>query len=478
MRIPAAVFFAAFIGYLFWRELRRPDRDSISWVPFVWMFIAGSRFVSRWLHLEGQWNTLDAYAEGSPVDRWVFLLLIVWGSYVLSRRNIRWGRLLADNKWLVAYFLYCLLSMTWSNEPGLLAKRWIKDLGNPIMALVLLTERRPYEAIMATLRRLAFVWMPLSMLFIRWYPEFGRAYTPAGNIMYTGVADQKNTLGLSCLVVGISCAWTFLMKRDSADRYDLTIAAMVAWLLYMSNSKTSLACLVSVILILVYAARRASWQRPTRVITAFLSVVGLYVIGDAVFNIQDIWLNLLDRDPTLTYRTDIWTVLLSFNTDPFFGVGFMSFWTGDRMAAAWKAIGAPLNQAHSGYLEQYLNLGYIGVALIGAIALAAIVNVRDHLRIDYSAGVLRFCLVVAALLYNYTEASFYGINNMWVLFLVASIDPRGSTGERVSSALTARDSAAWPQRSNRARLVPAFEARTLRVKPPPRTRRLRARLGG
>ena len=27
-----------------------------------------------------------------------------------------------------------------------------------------------------------------------------------------------------------------------------------------------------------------------------------------------------------------------------------------------------------------------------------------------------------ALLYNYTEASFYGINNMWLLFLIAAID--------------------------------------------------------
>jgi len=422
MRIVAAIIFTAFISYLFWRDLRRPDRDSISWVPFVWMFIAGSRFVSRWFDLQPSGNALDGYAEGSPLDRTVFMLLILWGSVTLYRRQISWSRLLAGNKWLVAYFLYCLLSMTWSEEPQILAKRWAKDLGNPIVALVMLTEQRPYEAIVLTLRRLAFVWMPLSILFIRWYPEFGRAYSPAGAVMYSGVADQKNTLGLSCLVVGISCAWKLLMKRDAVDRYDFAIAAMVGWLLYMSNSKTSLACFVAAAFILVYAARSASSQRPTRLITATLLGVALYTAGDSLLNVTNYAFTLLGRDQTLTNRTEIWSILLSFRTNPFIGTGFMSFWTGDRMRAAWTAIGSPINQAHNGYLEQYLNLGYIGVSFIGLISLAAIVSVRRHLKEDYAAGVLRFCFIVTALLYNYTEASFYGINNIWLLFLVACID--------------------------------------------------------
>jgi hypothetical protein len=39
---------------------------------------------------------------------------------------------------------------------------------------------------------------------------------------------------------------------------------------------------------------------------------------------------------------------------------------------------------------------------------------------------LRLCLIAAAALYNYTEASFYGMNNMWVLLLIACIDISGN----------------------------------------------------
>ena len=52
---------------------------------------------------------------------------------------------------------------------------------------------------------------------------------------------------------------------------------------------------------------------------------------------------------------------------------------------------------------------------------------------DYPAAVLRFCLIVAALFYNYTEASFAGINNMWLLFLAAAIDASGARAEEFAS---------------------------------------------
>jgi hypothetical protein len=48
------------------------------------------------------------------------------------------------------------------DERTVLMKRWVKDLGNPIMALVILTERRPYEAVGVVLRRLTFLLRPLS----------------------------------------------------------------------------------------------------------------------------------------------------------------------------------------------------------------------------------------------------------------------------------------------------------------------------
>lgn len=96
------------------------------------------------------------------------------------------------------------------------------------------------------------------------------------------------------------------------------------------------------------------------------------------------------------------------------------------MRTVWKALGAGINQAHNGYLEQYLNLGYVGVGFIVGIIAAALLNIRKQLDSDSAAGLLRLCFVVVAILYNYTEASFYGINNMWLLLLLGCLDVSGT----------------------------------------------------
>jgi exopolysaccharide production protein ExoQ len=173
----------------------------------------------------------------------------------------------------------------------------------------------------------------------------------------------------------------------------------------------------------VYSARRTAFEHPRRLMIGTIAAVTLYTAADALFGVKNYVLSALDRDPTLTNRTEIWDIVLSFSTNSMVGTGFMSFWTGERMVAIWKALGAPLNQAHNGYLEQYLNLGFIGVGFIALITVATLASVWRHLQTDYSSAVFRFCIVVVALFYNYTEASFYGLNNMWVLFLAASIDP-------------------------------------------------------
>jgi exopolysaccharide production protein ExoQ len=427
----AAVLCVLFIGYLFRRDLSSRQAEPISWVPFVWMFIAGSRFVSQWLYLSAPLDSVEVYSEGSPVDRAVFLLLIVCGSIVLYRRDINWHRLLAQNKWLLAYFIYCLCSVAWTDDPYVLTKRWVKDLGNPIIALILLTEPHPYKAVITTFRRLAFLFLPLSVLFIKYYPELGRGYTPSGGVMYTGVGGQKNTLGLICLTVGISYGWYFLHRRQSIkarrEYYELAIIGQIAWLLYMANSRTSLVCLLTALGILAMSKIQFISARPTRILTLVVSCAVCYVFADQLFGVSDQVIILLGRDSTLTNRTVVWETVASFQANPLLGTGFMSFWTGERMTAAWTAIGAEINQAHNGYLEQYLNLGYVGVTFIVGIALLALLNVRKHLQADYSAGILRLSVIVAALMYNYSEAAWYGVNNIWMLFLVCSIDAVGAS---------------------------------------------------
>jgi hypothetical protein len=471
MQSLATVVCLLFIVYLFWTDLRGPDNSSSAlWVPLAWMFLAGSRWVSSWLDVGPTMASANDYAEGSPIDRAVFFALMVAGIVILARRKIDWQKMLLNNMWIVLYLLYCLASMTWSDDPTVLMKRWFKDLGNPIMALVILTERRPYEAVGVVLRRLTFLLLPLSVLFIRYYPELGRAYKADGSPMFTGVGHQKNDLGLMCLMVGIYVFWELLQRRDNTHPtfiqqhkiIAVVMIGMLSWLLHMSDSQTSFVCLVTAVLLLLLGRIASS---PATIFGVLLCAVVAWPLAE-ILNLKELALSFLGRDPSLTNRTELWQTLTTFAVNPFVGAGFMSFWTGARLEEVWNLFGPGVNQAHNGYLEQYLNLGYIGVAFIAVIVLSGLLRVRSHLNDDPTAGILRLCFIVSAVVYNYTEASFYGMNNMWVLLLLGCLEvPRQRDARFVDVSPSKQQTAQRTAGVRYQQWPPRFHAKGPRGKP-------------
>jgi hypothetical protein len=356
-------------------------------------------------------------------------MLIIAAVFVLMKRNVAWGRLLSRNKWLWIYFMYCGASIFWSDYPFVCFKRWVKELGNPIMILVILTEEKPYEAIGVLIRRLSFLWMPSSLLFCKYYPDLGRAYTPQGVQMLTGIGQQKNDLGLMCLVCGIYLSWKLVLIRNEGVKFtatghmvELIMLALVFWLLHLSQSATSMVCLIVAVSLFLIGRSKLISAYPGRAINLFLVIVPMLMALDASFDIRESVLVALGRDSTMTARVPIWDLLLGLTGDPLVGVGYQSFWMGERLIYISQALQATINQAHNGYLEQFLNLGFIGVAFIVVIILSGLLKIRRHLFVDYHAAMLRLSFLFTAILYNITEASFYGLNNMWVLLLIAVMD--------------------------------------------------------
>jgi O-antigen ligase len=190
----------------------------------------------------------------------------------------------------------------------------------------------------------------------------------------------------------------------------------------MSDSKTSLVCLLVALFILLLGRPRVMLHRPDTIFAVLFFVGMTILLLDHAIGLKETVLNLLGRRPDLTERTDIWQILLGFNTDPILGVGFQTFWTGARLEEAWILLRTQIHQAHNGYLEQYLNLGFIGVGFILIILVAGLLKVRRHMMADHSAAMLRLSFIVVAVVYNWTESTFFGLNILWILLLVACLE--------------------------------------------------------
>ena len=424
----ATVIYAFGILGLFVLERDKKARTSKAlWIPVVWLLIVGSRSVSLWLHMAPTGDSADQYLEGSPLDGAVFTVLLALGLIVLAGRARRVGTLLRGNGPILLFFLYCATSILWSDYPTVASKRWIKFLGDFVMVLIILTDTNPSAAVKRFLARTGFLLVPLSVLLIKYYPELGRAY----NIwtwapMWTGVTTTKNELGMICMIFGLASLWRFLeeFRRGEGTRRvgpliaHGTVLAMVLWLLAKANSATALSCFVLAGGLMAIMMSPPLVRRPA---TVHLLVATILLVSlSATFLDAGALVGALGRDSTLTGRVEIWNLVLGMSANPLLGTGFESFWLGERLKKIWSMYYFHPIQAHNGYLEVFLNLGYIGIALLTVVLVAGYLNAVSAFRRDRRAGSLKLAYFVATVVYNFTEAAFKETHPVWITFLLAA----------------------------------------------------------
>jgi hypothetical protein len=207
-----------FVAALFRWDFRRNRGNNFAlWLPVIWIIIIGSRFPSQWLQL-GNPAAIANVADGSPMDAMFFGLLIAAGFIVLIRRHEFSGQLIRQNFWLIGLLVFGFVSIAWSDFPLIALKRWIKTLGHPIMAMIVLTDPNPMKSLRTVMNRAAFVLLPLSVLFVKYLPEFGRgfdAWTGAG--YFSGVMLTKNDMGYVCMAFGLFYLWAVLSRKQIDD---------------------------------------------------------------------------------------------------------------------------------------------------------------------------------------------------------------------------------------------------------------------
>lgn len=427
----ATIVFAAGIFGLFWLDRDRETRTSAAlWIPVTWLLIAGSRMISQWqtgIAIESP----NQYFEGSPLDRLVLTGLLAGGLMVLVWRALRSDHFLPLNGPILLFFLYCGASVLWSDYPDVAFKRWTKALGDFLMVMVVVTDPQPFAALKRLFSRTAFLLLPVSVLLVKYYPQWGRGYDPwTWEPYYGGVALGKNGLGYVCLVFGLASLWRFLGTFSEADPRRRTrswiahgaLVAMALWLLWLSNSATSLACffLGATLLVITSVPRFARMRTTPHVVMGSVAFLALIVL---LLNAATGLVEAMGRDTTLTGRTDLWNQLGRMIVDPLLGAGFESFWLGERVEKLWRIYWWHPRQAHNGYFEVFLNLGWVGVAMLGIVIVGGYRNISATFRRDPGIGSLTLAFFVVALAYNVTEAAFKTMHPVWIAFLLAAAVP-------------------------------------------------------
>ena len=426
--IGTVVMLAAILGLFYLVREKGGHTSSALWIPVLWLIVVGSRPVSMWLNLNRNVTLETQYTEGSPVDAAYYGLLILAGAFVLNRRWRETRQFLQSNLPILLFLFYCAVSITWTDDPAIALKRWIKAVGEFVIILVVLTDPTPSLAMKRLFNRVGFVLIPLSVLFIYVYPSMGAFFDPSDNkTIYFGVCTWKNQLGVLCMVCGLGSLWQCIeaygsRALENRNRPLIAHGAIVivaAWLMVKCDAMTSFSCYALAGAVMVLTSTGWVKRRSSAVFTIVASATGLALFA-LFIDSAGTMLQSIGRNSTLTGRTQIWAAVLAQHINPILGTGFESFWMGARMQSVWDLSQVGIEEAHNGYLEFYLNLGWVGIAVLGLLIVSGYRNAASLFRRDPNAGRLRIALFTASLIFNCTEAGFRMMTPIWIAFLLAT----------------------------------------------------------
>jgi O-antigen ligase len=443
---PYLAFFvySVFIVCLFWADRRREAPVSPwLWVPTIWMALGGSRPLDLWFVQPGSSLAAASFEQGSTLEALVYSVLISAGVFILFQRKEKFNLpgLIAANWPLFLLLGYYALAILWSDFPFVSFKRYIKLLGVVIMVLVILTEDDAASAFRTAARRCGYVLLPLSIVLAKYFPS-GATYDEWTGVRFVvGIAEDKNTLGQICLVLGLIYLWDLILvwkdrfpKRDWIILFmDVSVLFFAIYLLKMARSATSLVCLTFGSVVLLATSYSSVLKR-----------IGLYIILGSlallvlnyVFDLYGTMLAALGKDTTMTGRTDIWKQLLSFAENPLFGTGYESFWTPSRLLLIRET--RHINEAHNGYLEIYLNTGLVGLFLFSIFLFSAYRRCKEIVRLKPEYGRFAMAFFFTVILYNCAEAAFKALCLLFFVCLTIGLRLPETNDERVVYGAGAR----------------------------------------
>jgi exopolysaccharide production protein ExoQ len=421
------LLYAIGIAALFWLDRDRSARTSKAlWLSIIWVAQAGSRPLSEWLNFDVAAEEVPGQLPtGSLFDQLLGTALIVGGAIVLYRRRELVKGLLKSSWPIVLYFSFALISLLWSDFASWGFKRWVKALGDVIMVLIVVSDPEPIIAVKRFFSRIGFVLLPVSVLLINEYPDIGQSFG-----LNTGVATNKNTLGDVIFLVMLASLWqilTLIRNTNESNRAGRLLAQCVLFgvgikLLYLAQCATAVACAVLGSALMIATSVPILRRRPAAVHALVVCLLMFGVLFKFAGGSSAVT-GALGRGSDLTGRTRIWDILIPMVPSKIGGAGFETFWVGQRVALIFKLVGGPhmTMESHNGYIEVYLNLGWIGVGILVMILLLGYAKAVKVFRRDSALGALLLAYVATAVAYNYSEAGFRILSIEWFCLLLSVI---------------------------------------------------------
>lgn len=357
----------------------------------------------------------------------LFLLIYLVTLFLLT---LRWRKAIyVFNK---AIFIWLLVGITvasilWSSTPAITRVRSLVLVGTSLFGLYLASRYSIKEQLKLLTWTFGII-LVLSLLFAVVFPKYGIMGGIHGGA-WRGIYDHKNSFGK---IMALSALVFWLQATNAKQKHWLPwlgFSLSVCYLLLAKSTTPLINGVTLCTLIPIYQTFRWRYQLMIPAVIAIVTVGGslsLWMTSNTAT-----LLGSLDKDPTLTGRTNMWPYIWDMvEKQPWLGYGYDGFWHGWDSPAAyvWSAVPWSVPNSHNGFLDLWLQLGVLGVSVFLLGFWTTFIKGLVWLRLSKSSeGFWPLLYLTYMVLANVAESSLMARNDIfWVLYVALALS-LGST---------------------------------------------------
>jgi len=350
---------------------------------------------------------------------WLFLLgasIVCLGVHL--KRTLILARWL--NRFFLAFLVLGVLSIAWSIDPGLTARRALRAGTIAMICMGFTLVGWHAKRFQNVVRPILTTVLLSSVVFVLLDPEDAIHHTAQAELLdaWRGITMGKNVLGsfASVNVVLWLHAW---LSKDTKTAPAVAGMALGVFTLVMTRSATSvMSTAFAVIFMLILLRSPGSLRRYMPYLVGFFATVTLIyalavlrlVPGMEIF-LQPI-VTLTGKDLTFTGRTAIWEILNEhIRLRPLLGSGYGAYWAGATPTSPSYEMLTRLyfypTEGHNGYLDVINDLGLVGgLCLLGYFA-NYVRQALTMMRFDRYQGGLYLTLLFRGFMADMSESHWF-----------------------------------------------------------------------
>jgi exopolysaccharide production protein ExoQ len=323
---------------------------------------------------------------------------------------------------LLAYLAFAGISTLWAFRPELSFIRYVQQV--MVLTCILLPMMLTIRT--TDMMRCLFLCFSLAAVVNVFFIPFNSPSVVATLKGYPGYFTGKNLLG-EFAAIALILALHEMLYPGFRRAFGMIVVIIATSLIFLANSKTALAlALFAPLLALLTLTVRKRLRISVAVI--LLTIPACYLVLSGVSNFNAGRLSYMAYgDPTFSGRTIIWQFALKeIERRPLLGWGYQSFWlVGPDAPSVVEAPGfvKDMPNAHNGYYDTLLEMGYVGYALLLIFVVATLHAIGRLSDRDSARAWVLLSLALYVIIHNGLESTWMrAYDLMWVVFVMIAAE--------------------------------------------------------